>query len=105
MDTCKPGSMTLVTFYLVDPEMPDSEVLSAAVVPPQRKTWLREALEMCIDVKIPVELIDKIMSFVDGLMDDDEAAHYADAMRTEREDFWQVHDRQWFSLPFNIWQN
>ena len=105
-DGSKEGDMTLVTFYLVDPEMSrDGEVLCTATVPPQSTEWIRRAVEESLDVRIPMELIDKIMGFIDGLMSDEEAVHFAARMKRERELFWTVHDQQWFSLPFNIWEN
>ena len=43
--------------------------------------------------------------FVDGLMSYEEALFHAERMKEEREAFWNTHDKQWFSLPFNIWEN
>ena len=67
--------------------------------------WMRKALEESIDIRIPIEIIDKIMDFVDGLMTYEEALQHALRMKVEREKFWDAHDEHWFSLPFNVWEN
>ncbi|KAJ3555845.1 hypothetical protein NM688_g2354 [Phlebia brevispora] len=106
-DDSKKGSMRLVLFYLADPQTSadDSEVPSSAIIPPQEMSWTRKAVEDFMDPRVPVEIVEKIMSFVEGLVSDEQASRVAVRMKRERERFASVHDQQWFSLPFNIWQN
>lgn len=103
-DESKDGSMTIITFLLADPDMcQTSQALSTATVPPQSSFDIREAVEESLDVRIPNELVDKIMAYVDNLFSPEEAIRYTDCMKGERERFWTVHDERWFSLPFMCW--
>lgn len=108
LDANAPGSMTLVTFLLVDPELTgesddesDLEVPSTARVPPQQEVWIRQALEESLDVRVPTEIIDRIMAHTEGFMSEDEAESCTQEMRLERVEFWKQHNDLWFSLPFN----
>ena len=106
VDPTKPGSMQIMFSFLVDPEMSaDSEVPSTANTPPQQIDWIREALEESLDVRVPHEIVERIVDLTEGLMTEEEALRFAVKMRFERQCFWAVHDQFWFSLPFNIWQN
>ena len=100
--------MTLVRFFLTDPELcgadedpSDLEILTSSRVPPQYPDWTRQALEDSLDVKIPNEIIERILDHVDGLMSEKEAQVYAQEMKRERISFWKEHNLRWFSLPFN----
>lgn len=99
-DSTKEGSMMLLGFYLVDPDE-TMGVLTTTQVPPQNPTWARKALEESLDVRIPIELIDRIMSFVDWLMGPEEAEQVEREMCADREAFWPIHDQHWFSVPFS----
>ena len=106
-DSSKEGSLTFVSFALVDPEISegqnetDSEVLSTSRVPPQQMSWIRRALEESLDVRIPTEIVDRIMDHTDWLMTDEEAQSSAEEMKLARIRFWKQHNEHWFSLPFN----
>lgn len=107
-DPTQSGSMTLLSFFLVDPELTgdendasDCEILASNRVPPQQESWIRQALEENLDVRVPTEIIDRIMEYTQGLMTETEAQEYAREMRRERSQFWEQHDALWFSLPFN----
>lgn len=105
LDPTQPGSLTLLNFYLVDPDLPSSsdgrEVLTTSSVPPQDIQWLRQALHDHLPVRIPVEIVDKIAEHVDWLLSEEEYQNCTRKMRSEREAFWQTHDLHWFSIPFN----
>ncbi|GBE77342.1 hypothetical protein SCP_0102150 [Sparassis crispa] len=108
------GSMTFLGLYLMDPELDaydgkrDSgwETLSPSsdTVPPQQKEWMRRAVEDSIDVRLPFEIVERIVEEVEGVMTAEEAAAYAKEMREERERFWTLHDEYRFCLPFDIWE-
>lgn len=105
IDSTQPGSMTILSFHLVDPDLPhatgEREVLTTSSVPPQDVRWLRQALHDYVDMKVPIEIVDKIAENIDWLMSEEEYQEYARKMRAEREAFWQTHDFHWFSVPFN----
>ena len=111
-DTSRPGALTLLSLYLVDPELTgrpdepsDFEVLATNRVPPQQAAWARRALEESIDPRVPEEIIERIMAFAEGVLSDEEAAGYAREMKQERVRFWKEHNRLWFSLPFAGFEN
>lgn len=102
------GSMTIISFFLVDPELSgdeghvsDCEILATNRVPPQQQSWTRRALEESLDVRLPTEIIDRIMEYTEGLMTEGEAREFAQKVKHERVQFWKQHNRLWFSLPFN----
>lgn len=98
--------MTVLAFYLVDPDLSDGsdfEILTTSSVPPQQKHWMRRALEESLDLRIPNEVVERIMEFVVGVMSEEEAQTVEEAMRREREWFRISHDRYWFNLPFDVW--
>ncbi|KAJ3524294.1 hypothetical protein NM688_g8588 [Phlebia brevispora] len=100
-DSDKEGSMRVAMFYLVDPKLSDeSGVLSTSVIPPQEIAWMRKALEDSLDVRVPTEIIDIILDFTEGLMNNNDALRYATLARDEREVFCSAHDRDWFSRSF-----
>ncbi|OBZ68456.1 hypothetical protein A0H81_11485 [Grifola frondosa] len=106
------GSMTIISLFLVDPELDQDSMDATALsstpsterVPPQQKEWMRRAVEESIDIRIPVEIVEHIIEMVEGLMTDEEARMYAKEMRAEREQFWKLHDERRFCLPFDIWR-
>jgi hypothetical protein len=107
-NSSREGSMTLLSFFLVDPELTstpgdpsDHEVPATNLVPPQQIAWIRQALEESLDVRIPTEVIDRIMDHTEGLITDEEARDLAQQMKEERVQFWKQHNSLWFSLPFN----
>ena len=97
----KEGHQKLIGFYLIDPEIPP--ILSTSRVPPQQKSWMKAAVEESIDVRLPTELVEKIVDLVEGTMTRDEAAGFRKEMLEERENFWRQHDYYYFCLPFDIW--
>lgn len=107
-DATRAGALTLLSVHLVDPEVsdaPDGEVPGTDVVPPQPHGWVRRALEESVDARVPEEIIERIMAFVEGTIHDEEAAAYAQAMKEERVRFWKEHNHLWFSLPFAGFEN
>ncbi|KAH8099797.1 hypothetical protein BXZ70DRAFT_894402 [Cristinia sonorae] len=112
IDVDKEGSLTILGLFLVDPELcaptedgpsDDFEILSTSTVPPQQKAWYRRALEECLNVRIPNEIIERIVDSLEGVMTEKEAQEVADSMRRDREWFRLSHARCWFNLPFDVW--
>lgn len=105
-DHTKDGSMTIVSLYLVDPDLdgcpgPEHMTPTTAEIPPQQKEWMRCAVEKYIDIRLPYEIVDLIVNLVDGMMTENQAQMYAQEMREERQRFWKEHDRARFCLPFD----
>jgi hypothetical protein len=50
-----------------------------------------------------VELIEKIVEGVEGLMTEREARGYRTEMLKERADFWKQNDYYHFCIPFDVW--
>jgi len=100
-DPSKQGHQRLVAFCLVDPEI--QPVVSTSRVPPQQKSWIKAAIEESIDIRLPVELVEKIVDHVEGKMSWDEALDFRREMLDDREDFWIQNDNYHFCIPFDIW--
>lgn len=100
-DSTKAGHITFVWFYLVDPEI--KPIISTAVVAPQQKEWIRKALDESLDPRIPNEIIDRILGYVEGIMTAEEAHNYKVQLTEDRHQFTQANDSYHFCLPFDIW--
>jgi hypothetical protein len=100
-DPSKEGHQRLIAFYLVDPEI--QPVISTSRVPPQQKSWIKAAVEESIDVRLPLELVEKIIDYVEGKMNWDEAVDFRREMLEERKNFWRQNDDYHFCIPFDIW--
>lgn len=99
--------MTLLSFFIIDPEFTgepgdsfDCEIPATNRVPPQQQSWIKQALEESLNVRVPMEVIDRILDHAEWLTSDEEARQLAQQMKEERVHFWKQHNRFWFSLPF-----
>ncbi|KAF5375214.1 hypothetical protein D9758_000496 [Tetrapyrgos nigripes] len=101
LDPTKDGRMTVVSFLLIDPDIPP--IISTSNVAPQQKEWIREALDESLDERIPVEIVEKIMEEVEGVMEEEESWAYSEEMLRERTEFWKRNDNYHFCIPFDIW--
>lgn len=101
LDSTKPGHQTIVSFFLVDPEIPG--VLGTAEVAPQQRDWIRMAMDEAVDKRVPGEVLDQILDMVEGVMDDKEADKYACELREVRERFREANNAAHFCIPFDIW--
>lgn len=97
----RPGHITFVWFFLIDPEI--RPIISTAVVAPQQKEWIHRALNEYLDSRLPNEIIDKILEYVEGLMTVEEAHDYKIQLMEDRRRFIQANDSYHFCLPFDIW--
>lgn len=100
-DATRPGHITLVWFFLVDPEI--KPIISTAIVAPQQKEWIRKALDDHLDSRLPNEIIDKILEHVEGLMSVEEAYNHKAQLMEDRRRFTQANNSYYFCLPFDIW--
>ncbi|KAJ3895327.1 hypothetical protein GG344DRAFT_39035, partial [Lentinula edodes] len=66
-DPSKVGKFTVLSFLLVD--LDALPVISTANVAPQQRAWMWKALDGCL----AVEIVEKILDMVDGLMDEQES--------------------------------
>ncbi|KAF9225298.1 hypothetical protein BS17DRAFT_778410 [Gyrodon lividus] len=95
LDPSKPGHQRVVGVFLVDPDIPP--IPSTTHVPPQQKSWVRRGIE---ESKLfAVELVDKIMSETEGLMDAREAELVRKDMLDERGNFQAKNNQQYFCVP------
>ncbi|EMD31133.1 hypothetical protein CERSUDRAFT_60433 [Gelatoporia subvermispora B] len=108
VDQRKAASMTFLGLFLVDPDLTEDNVLgeetltpSTSQVPPQQKEWIRDAVNRYINPRLPNEIVEQIVDEIEGLLTEEEAFVLSEQMRTEREEFWELHDRRWFCLPFD----
>lgn len=100
-DPTKEGHITLVWFFLIDPEI--EPIISTAVVAPQQKEWIHKALDENLDSRLPNEIIDKILEYAEGLMTVEEAYNHKDQLMADRRRFIQENNSHHFCLPFDIW--
>lgn len=95
---CDKGRLTLVEFYLVDPDIPP--VLSTADVAPQQSSWIYRSLEASIDRRLPHELLERIISMTESVLTDEEADEYHQKMLKEMEKFTRYNNYCFFELDF-----
>jgi hypothetical protein len=98
-DPLKEGHQRIIGLYLVDPS--DAPLASTQRVPPQQKSWTRLSLETRTRGIFPVELIDKVLDEVAGVMDIDEALKCREMMVKERTRLAALNDIQYFNIPCN----
>lgn len=103
------GRMSILSFFLVDPDLSAQEPgmerkLGPTTwrVPPQQKEWVRKAVDESIDVRIPNEVVTRIVDFVSNVWSEDRARAVAKEMKREREHFWTMHNEKWGCLPFDV---
>ena len=101
MDPTKPGRQTLVSFFLVDPEV--QGVWGPAEVAPQQRAWVRRAVDEAVDLRVPGEVVEQIVDSVEGVMNVCQAERYARELREVRERFREANDLCHFCIPFDIW--
>lgn len=90
-----------MAFYLIDPDI--QPVVGTAEVAPQQREWVRSALDGCLDRRVPVEVVEQIVSEVEGVMGMEEAEKCARELREVREKFREANDTCHFCIPFDIW--
>ncbi|KAF9346340.1 hypothetical protein BGX26_002164 [Mortierella sp. AD094] len=99
-DRTKPGSRSILVFFLVDPERP---ILSTTNVPPQQKEWARPTgLMQTVAEKMPPEIFAKIDDMLDWPMDLKEAKEHREELMREREVFVRQTNDEMFERPFNL---
>jgi len=98
-DPNKLGRLSVLSFLLVDPEVPP--ILSTSDVPPQQWTWVRDALEESLDERLPSELVQKIVNEANFLLSDEEADRYQADMDLDRNIFTIMNTATYFRLPFD----
>lgn len=99
VDPSKEGHQRIVGLYLVDPGI--APLASTQRVPPQQRAWTRLGLEKGTHGIFPVELVEKVLDEVDGIMDMDEAVRYRERMVKEQIRLSVLNDVQRFNIPCN----
>lgn len=100
-DASKEGHQTIVSFFLVDPDV--HPVISTSSVAPQQREWIKQAVFDHIDARLPVEVVDQIVEETEGLMDGDEAIACREEMLEVRESFRKANNNYHFCIPFDVW--
>src|ERR1700722_6903140 len=100
LDPSKEGHQTVVSFFLVDPEI--QPIISTSSVAPQQEEWIRRALEESVDLRIPVEIVQQIVEKVEGLMSESEAMGLRQEILEERSRFTKLNDSYHFCIPFDV---
>jgi len=98
-DPSKEGRLRIITFWLVDPGV---SVVSTARVPPVTKKWVRRALEEALVESVPVEIIERIVDFVPGLLDETEVEKVRRKVKEQRRRFMDSNERLYFEVPYYI---
>jgi hypothetical protein len=101
LNPSKPGHQTVIAFFLVDPDI--QPIVSTAGVAPQQKQWVKQAVDESLDKRVPVEVVERIMGYVEGLMEVEEAEGYGRAFLEGRESFREANNNYHFCIPFDIW--
>ncbi|KII93280.1 hypothetical protein PLICRDRAFT_121679, partial [Plicaturopsis crispa FD-325 SS-3] len=101
LDPTKEGHQTVLTLFLVDPEI--QPIISTSRVPPQQKGWIRRAVEDSADARFPVELVTRIVDEVDGLMTQEDAERCRSEVLEDRAKFQKLNDAFHFCIPFDVW--
>ncbi|KAG5222361.1 DUF4246 family protein [Salix suchowensis] len=113
-DPKKPGRLTCVSFWLIDPDISSNGLLSSEIghhkavpstadVPPQQKEWVAETLDEVIDRQVPMEVVERILESTEGLLDAAEANRVRQEILDEREEFRKLNDMNYFCVPFDVW--
>jgi hypothetical protein len=101
VDPTREGRLTLLMFYLIDPDI--QPVVSTSSVSPQQKEWIQRALVAALSSKLPPELIQEIFKHVPGLIDLEEAEDYRRAFLEIQANFRQASNNYHFCIPFDVW--
>ncbi|XP_037043321.1 uncharacterized protein LOC119079482 [Bradysia coprophila] len=97
-DSTRDGHRKILVFFLVDPSV---KILSTSQVPPQQKSWFKQSVESP-DVRFPVELVHKIVGFMEWPMELDEAKRHRDELMNERKVFVDKSNQEYFERPFYL---
>ncbi|KAF6754334.1 hypothetical protein DFP72DRAFT_900008 [Ephemerocybe angulata] len=89
LDPSKAGSVTIVAFLLVDPDI--RPVVSTASVPPQQEKWVHGAVYEALRTRLPVELVEVVLE------------HLGRAFVGALERFTQASNNYHFCIPFDVW--
>ncbi|KAF9354695.1 hypothetical protein BGX34_010854 [Mortierella sp. NVP85] len=98
-DPTRPGSRSILVFFLVDPEIP---ILSTTHVPPQQKDWdVPKGLMLEVIEKLPPELVVAIDRMVDWPIGLEEAKEHREELMKERKYFVKSM-KEMFERPFSL---
>ena len=97
----RPGNLTLLSLFLVDPDI--TPITSTSSIIPQNYRWIHQAVEKYIDPRLPIEVVVLILSYVDSSPTDEEVDGHERDIRIERKAFRLLLDDHYFSLLFDPW--
>ncbi|KAI1204944.1 uncharacterized protein F4807DRAFT_300951 [Annulohypoxylon truncatum] len=99
-DPTKPGHRKILTMFLIDPNI---RIISTGVVPPQRRDWWARQIALISPFsKLPTEVFDMIMNFVEGFpMSLEEAKAVRETVLEERVNI----NREWERKKIDEWDN
>lgn len=85
-------------FFLVDPSV---NILSTLRVPPQQQSWFKEEIAKK-ETRLPVEIMEKIVDFLDWPMSLEEAKEHRNKLMDERKYFVDESNREHFERIFYL---
>ncbi|QIW98559.1 hypothetical protein AMS68_004077 [Peltaster fructicola] len=80
LEYCIEGEARYILISLVDPNI---KICSTAHVPPQQEDWWRKAVSQVLQQRLPVELVDWIMSYYEPPMTRERAQRHKEEMQKE----------------------
>jgi len=100
VDRTQPGHRKILVFFLVDP---CREIISTLTVPPQQRTWLVDKLKDVPPLSgLPLEVVKRIVSFLDWPMSLSEAKEYRAELMAERKYFISKNNEEYFEREFSL---
>ncbi|XP_037043325.1 uncharacterized protein LOC119079487 [Bradysia coprophila] len=95
-DPTRDGHRKFLVFYLVDPSV---KILSTSQVPPQQKAWYKLRIESK-KVDFPIELVRRIVDYMEWPMSLVEAKRHRDELINERNEFAKKPIQEYFARPY-----
>ncbi len=99
-DPTQLGQRKILVFFLVDPTI---RILSTAHIPPQQSHWYLDLIRQIPRFdRLPLLVVDKIMSYVDFPMTINQAKQHREKLMDERKYFISQNNQLLFERPFSL---
>eukprot|EP01137_Pigoraptor_chileana_P019097 Opistho-2@79654 len=101
IDRTKSGVRKILVFFLVDPT---ERILSTLNVPCQQRDWIVNPIRLTGGLirDLPMEIFEKIMSYVDWPMSQEEALKHRALLMKERKYFVKMHTTEIYERAFSL---
>jgi hypothetical protein len=98
-DKEKPGIRKILVYFLVDPSI---RITSTLHVPPQQQSWYLEPLYHVFKSKLPIEVINVIIQFMNFPISLEQAKVIREDLMQERKFFVKENSDTFFERPFSL---